>query len=66
MGGCQYICVNTIGSYHCDCPTGFTLTEDERTCRGIHISETLVILYQFIMKTEALANKGTSYIRLTV
>ena len=35
MGGCQYICVNTEGSYYCDCPMGFFLTDDERTCSGM-------------------------------
>lgn len=39
MGGCQYFCVNTVGSYNCECPAGFLLTDDERTCRGIIIDK---------------------------
>ena len=33
-GGCQYFCINTVGSYQCDCPMGFILSDDERTCQG--------------------------------
>ena len=31
-GGCQHICVNTIGSYYCLCLPGYTLHEDGHTC----------------------------------
>uniref|UniRef100_A0A1I8JR65 CUB domain-containing protein n=1 Tax=Macrostomum lignano TaxID=282301 RepID=A0A1I8JR65_9PLAT len=30
--GCQHICVNTLGGYHCDCRPGFHLHRDGRTC----------------------------------
>ena len=32
---CQQLCVNTDGSYTCQCRTGFTLNRNGRTCRGI-------------------------------
>ena len=32
---CQHTCINTNGSYVCDCNEGFALTSDGRTCRGI-------------------------------
>ena len=34
-GGCEQICVNTEGSHHCDCLTGFVLSNDKTTCEGI-------------------------------
>ena len=34
---CQHICINTNGSYVCDCNEGYALTSDGRTCRGIKI-----------------------------
>lgn len=34
-GGCNHTCINTAGSYHCQCQDGFVLAEDERACSGI-------------------------------
>lgn len=33
-GGCQHRCVNTFGSYYCECKLGFRLHADGRTCIG--------------------------------
>lgn len=33
-GGCDQICVNTIGSFHCECDDGYSLMGDSTTCRG--------------------------------
>lgn len=32
--GCSHLCVNTQGSAHCDCPSGWKMTNDGKTCRG--------------------------------
>ena len=32
---CSHDCYNTVGSYLCDCPTGYELDTDEVTCIGI-------------------------------
>ncbi|XP_048589480.1 tolloid-like protein 1 isoform X2 [Nematostella vectensis] len=32
-GGCQHICVNTIGSYRCTCKPGFVLHPDQHSCK---------------------------------
>ncbi|XP_070545496.1 tolloid-like protein 1 isoform X2 [Ptychodera flava] len=33
-GGCQQLCVNTIGSYHCECEPGYELSVDGKTCEA--------------------------------
>ena len=33
-GGCQEVCVNTNGSYYCDCQTGYRLKSDNISCIG--------------------------------
>lgn len=33
-GGCQQTCVNTLGSYHCECSEGFRIHADAHTCIG--------------------------------
>ncbi|ESO03888.1 hypothetical protein HELRODRAFT_191792 [Helobdella robusta] len=30
--GCEQICINTLGSYHCDCKLGYELHSDGRSC----------------------------------
>lgn len=32
--GCSHICVNTQGSAHCECPRGWKLDGDRKTCQG--------------------------------
>ena len=32
--GCQHTCVNTIGSFYCDCDPGYTLDTNGKTCTG--------------------------------
>ena len=36
-GGCSDKCVNTNGSYHCSCPRGYNLTNDDHICQGISL-----------------------------
>ena len=36
---CQQLCVNTEGSYTCNCMDGFTLAEDGRNCTGGSLTE---------------------------
>ena len=37
MGGCQQLCVNTPGGFHCACNSGYTLNSDGITCSGIKL-----------------------------
>ncbi|XP_070571018.1 epidermal growth factor-like protein 7 isoform X3 [Ptychodera flava] len=34
-GGCDSICTNTIGSFYCSCPSGYTLNGDGRSCDAV-------------------------------
>jgi hypothetical protein len=31
-GGCQQNCINTLGSYYCNCSSGYTLNTDGKSC----------------------------------
>eukprot|EP00062_Callorhinchus_milii_P010308 gi/632955011/ref/XP_007893261.1/ PREDICTED: matrilin-2 [Callorhinchus milii] len=33
--GCEHICINTVGSYICQCKEGYVLNNDKKTCRRI-------------------------------
>ena len=33
--GCSHQCVNTQGSAHCDCPQGYVIGEDKKTCQDV-------------------------------
>ena len=33
-GGCNQICKNSYGSYHCECDSGYELSADNHTCVG--------------------------------
>ena len=35
---CSHTCHNTIGSYHCSCDEGYSLSSiDSRTCNGMYV-----------------------------
>ena len=31
---CEHHCINALGSFNCDCKSGFTLKGDKITCQG--------------------------------
>ena len=33
-GNCSHDCINTQGSYYCECPTGYILQPNRRDCAG--------------------------------
>ena len=35
-GNCSHDCVNTEASYYCECPAGYSLQPNNRTCVGEH------------------------------
>ena len=35
---CEQTCVNTLGSFRCDCKQGYRLMQDGRSCEGKGIS----------------------------
>ena len=38
-GGCGHTCVNTPGSYHCKCNSGYVLQTDKHNCTGKFVCE---------------------------
>ena len=34
ISGCQHMCKNTVGSYYCDCYSGYHLKDDGHSCEG--------------------------------
>ena len=41
ISGCSQECVNTVGSYYCDCDNGYLLDSDNHTCTGNSTTEKL-------------------------
>ena len=35
INGCNQLCINTFGSYLCNCQTGYKLNSDNYTCIGM-------------------------------
>ena len=33
---CDQVCINTPGSYHCECRSGWSLATDGFTCEGVY------------------------------
>ena len=38
-GGCEQDCINTVGSYECQCKQGYILAEDAHSCMDINECE---------------------------
>ena len=36
LNGCNQICTNTIGSFVCECNSGYELGDDLMTCTGLY------------------------------
>ena len=34
-GGCEGTCVNTFGSFHCECGDGLKISSNNKTCQGL-------------------------------
>ena len=44
-GGCEHECINTEGSFHCDCRGGHMLESNNRTCEGMRAEMILYVLH---------------------
>lgn len=57
-GGCQHECVNTFGSYSCQCRSGFVLHENKHDCKeGISPYASLFLTYSFVIRTSIRVNE---------
>ena len=43
LGDCEQICINTEGSYTCECDWGFELNDDNTSCNDVNECETRII-----------------------
>lgn len=63
-GGCEHKCVNTPGSFRCECPKGMKLDEDRFTCKGELFAEYIYTRYKPIIPSSlpspSLFEKATS------
>ena len=51
-GGCQHTCLNTPGGHGCGCRDGFTLADDDLSCRPATIAETAEPAYRLELETK--------------
>ena len=63
-GGCQHTCVNTDGSYECQCRSGYRLSSNGRSCSGMlarleNWYRKLLVLLQLQISTSALQEHTT-------
>ena len=45
ISGCKQQCTNTNGSYYCTCRNGFSLQNDNKSCKGINILINTLYIY---------------------
>lgn len=55
--GCDHECMNTNGSYYCECNSGFQLSSDNHTCEGNYQHTVLCIVQLYRMIPGALGKE---------
>lgn len=48
MSACSQVCINSVGSYRCECEKGYFLEEDRKTCTKGDRGERAFYLYGFL------------------
>ena len=63
--GCDHICINTLGSYHCMCSDGFTLDSDNHTCHGLSIFkidvDRICMIFSFVVMIGCILEYNANY-----
>lgn len=49
MSACSQVCVNSVGSYRCECEKGYFLEEDRKTCTKRERGESSLLSLQFFL-----------------
>ncbi|CAG9854879.1 unnamed protein product [Phyllotreta striolata] len=61
---CSQTCTNTVGSFKCDCMTGYVLRPDLRTCKAMGAPPTLIFANRVDIREVSLSNsKYTALLR---
>ena len=47
-GTCSHTCVNTVGSYNCECPAGYILQPNKHDCEGMYLNAIVCIIMLFL------------------
>ena len=66
QGGCMDVCVNTIGSYRCDCRPGYELSSDGRRCEGGPIRNQMKCNMYNLRNTHSHLGTNASYLHRVV
>lgn len=66
QGGCMDVCVNTIGSYRCDCRPGYELSSDGRRCEGGPIRNQMKCNMYILGNTHSHLGRDASYLHRVV
>ena len=46
-GGCSQLCVNSLGSYQCNCGNGYQLNNNQIDCDGLLANIIVVVHFHF-------------------
>ena len=57
---CEQVCINTVGSYDCDCFDGFTFNSGTSACDGMGSSSYFIIIQKSAVDDACVSDPGCS------